>query len=307
MKNVDDAGEEVRNNGGENKHASPSVQRLGDYVLTIAVTLLVAFFLKTFIVEAFRIPSASMENTLHIGDFLFVNKFIYGAETPKTFPLTNIDIPHFRLPALTEPHRGDVIVFEYPGDRDEIKPPRTVNYIKRCIAVGGDTLVIQNKIVFVNGREFLLPVEDRYTRPSDFLPRESVAGIFPKGSSFNPDYYGPIIVPYKGMVLNLTDGAIEQWRTFIEREDHRVEIVDGGVLIDDVHAHTYTVKRNYLFMMGDNRDNSLDSRFWGFVPDENIVGKAMFVYWSWDSSVPISSVWEKFSAIRWSRVGKLIR
>lgn len=307
MKNVEVPNEVVDDSGEEKAGAASSQRRLGDYVLTIALTLLVAFFLKTFVVEAFRIPSASMEITLRIGDFLFVNKFIYGAETPKTFPLTNIEIPHFRLPALTEPHRGDVIVFEYPGDRDEKKPLRTVNYIKRCVAIGGDTLLIQNKTVLVNGREFLLPAQDRYAPPSDFLPRESIAGIFPKGSSFNPDYYGPIIVPYKGMILDLTNGAIEQWRTFIEREDHRVEIAGDGMQIDDTPADTYTVERDYLFMMGDNRDNSLDSRFWGFVPKENIVGKAMFVYWSWDSSVPITSIWEKFSAIRWSRVGRLIR
>jgi signal peptidase I len=286
---------------------SPS-RRVGDYVLTIAATLFVAFLLKTFVIEAFRIPSGSMEDTLHIGDFLFVNKFIYGAETPKSLPLTNIEIPHFRLPALSQPNRGDVIVFEYPGDRDEKKPQRAINYIKRCIAVGGDTLLIQNKTVFVNGREFLLRNRDRFARPSDFLPRESIEWMFPKGSSFNPDYYGPIIVPQKGMSLDLSRGAIEQWQTFIERENHRVEIANGGtVLIDDAPATVYTVERDYLFMMGDNRDNSLDSRFWGFVPKENIVGKAMFVYWSWDTSIPIDSIWEKFSAIRWSRIGTLIR
>lgn len=288
--------------------AAPHERRTSDYVVTVGVTLLIALFLKTFVVEAFRIPSASMENTLRIGDFLFVNKFIYGVGTPKTLPFTNVEIPHFRLPALALPRRGDVIVFEYPGDRDEKKPRRAVNYIKRCVAVGGDTLLIQNKSVFVNGREFLFPASGAKVRQSEFLPQEPADWMFPKGSSFNPDYYGPLIVPFEGMRVNLEDGAIEQWRTFIEREGHRVQLAsDGTVLIDDVPSTVYTVKRNYFFMMGDNRDNSLDSRFWGFVPKENIVGKAMVIYWSWDTSIPIGRIWEKFSAIRWSRVGTLIR
>lgn len=265
-------------------------------------------FLKTFVVEAFRIPSVSMENTLRIGDFLFVNKFIYGAETPKCFPFTNIEIPHVRFPAFIAPRRGDVIVFEYPGDRDETRPPRTVDFIKRCIAIPGDTLQILNKTVYVNGREFLLPLNAPRLRPSDFLPRESFEWIFPRESSFNPDYYGPIVVPFKGMVLDIGNGAIEQWQTFIEREGHHVERdADGIAMIDGTPSRQYTVERNYLFMMGDNRDNSLDSRFWGFVPEENIVGKAMFVYWSWDTSIPIGSVGEKVAAIRWTRIGTMIR
>ena len=294
------------------EEAGPTVQpprtRTGEYVATIAATLVVALFLKTFVVEAFRIPSASMENTLRIGDFLFVNKFVYGAETPKYLPFTTVEIPHVRLPALFSPRRGDVVVFEFPGDRDDTHPPRGINYIKRCIALPGDTLVIQDKTVLVNGREFFLPAHARLSQPSDFLPREPFSLIFPKGSSFNPDYYGPLIVPYKGMTLNVSNGAIEGWQTFIEREGHRVTIdQDSAVLIDGVPSAHYTVERDYLFMMGDNRDNSLDSRFWGFVPEENVVGKAMFVYWSWDTSIPITSIGDKFAAIRWSRIGTLIR
>ena len=286
----------------------PAPRRLSDYGATIVVTLIVAFFLKSFVVEAFRIPSASMENTLRIGDFLFVNKFIYGAETPKYFPFTSMEIPHVRLPALRRPNRGDVIVFEYPGDRDETRQERSVNYIKRCIAVGGDTLLIVDKTVFINGRQFLFPPHAREFRPSDFLPREAAESIFPKGSSFNPDYYGPIIVPNKGMVIQLSGSNLDQWQTFIGREGHHVEIAsDRTILVDGLAATGYTVERDYLFMMGDNRDNSLDSRFWGFVPTENIIGRAMFVYWSWDSSIPVSSVGEKFSAIRWSRIGTLIQ
>ena len=300
--------EKVEVNEEQNRRGLPSRKRLNDYAATIAATLVVAFFLKAFVVEAFRIPSASMENTLRIGDFLFVNKFIYGAETPKYLPLTTVEIPHFRLPAFMHPHRGDVIVFEYPGDRDERKPERNINYIKRCMAVSGDTLFIQNKTVFVNNREFLLPAHSPRTEPSNFLPRESMEMIFPKGSSFNPDYYGPIIVPYKGMVLNISKGSIEQWQTFIEREGHRVETDSTGIVaIDGTPRAQYLVERDYLFMMGDNRDNSLDSRYWGFVPVDNIVGKAMFVYWSWDTSVSAGSITDKFSAIRWSRIGTLIQ
>ncbi len=300
--------ETVEVNEEQSRREKPSRRRLNDYAATICATLLVAFFLKTFVVEAFRIPSASMENTLRIGDFLFVNKFIYGAETPKYFPFTNAEIPHLRLPAFVHPRRGDVIVFEYPGDRDEVKPEANINFIKRCIAVSGDTLLIQNKTVFVNGREFLPPTHAPHTPPSDFLPQESANMIFPKGSSFNPDYYGPLVVPFKGMVVNISSGSIEQWQTFIEREHHRVGTDKTGLVsIDGVPATQYIVERDYLFAMGDNRDNSLDSRFWGFVPEENIVGKAMFVYWSWDTSVSVSSIAEKFSAIRWSRIGTLIR
>ena len=300
--------ETVEVNEEQNRREEPTRKRFNDYAATIAATLLVAFFLKTFVVEAFRIPSGSMENTLRIGDFLFVNKFIYGAETPKYLPFTNVEIPHFRLPAFVQPRRGDVIVFEYPGDRDETKLQGNINYIKRCIAVSGDTLLIQNKTVFVNNREFLLPAQSPHTPPSNFLPRESVNMIFPKGSSFNPDYYGPIVVPFKGMVVDISNGSIEQWQTFIEREGHRVDMDRTGMVTIDGAARTqYIVERNYFFTMGDNRDNSLDSRYWGFVPEENIVGKAMFVYWSWDTSVPAGDIAEKILAIRWSRIGTLIR
>jgi len=298
----------VEANEEQNRAGRTPGRRFSDYAATIAATLVVAFFLKTFVVEAFRIPSASMENTLRIGDFLFVNKFIYGAGTPKYLPLTNVEIPHFRLPALIHPRRGDVIVFEYPGDRDETKPVRNVNFIKRCMAVPGDTLLIENKTVFVNNREFLLPPQSPHTPPSDFLPRESMDMIFPKGSAFNPDYYGPIVVPFKGMAVKISNGSIEQWQTFIEREGHQVRADRTGIVsIDGVHKTEYIVERDYLFAMGDNRDNSLDSRYWGFVPEDNIVGKAMFVYWSWDTSVSVGSIFNKFSAIRWSRIGTMIQ
>ena len=294
--------------GNDAKRAVPLRRGPGDYLVTIGATLVIALFLKVFVVEAFRIPSASMENTLRIGDFLFVNKFLYGGSSPKYLPFTRIAIPHFRLPGLVSPRRGDVIVFEYPGDRDEVQAPPGVNYVKRCVALPGDTLLVLDKVVFVNGREYLLPPTACVAPRSEFLPHEPYGFIFPKGSPFNPDYYGPIVVPFRGMELRLSPRTIDGWMTFIEREGHTVSKEgDSEILIDGLATGEYTVERDYLFMMGDNRDNSLDSRYWGFVPEENIVGKAMFVYWSWDTSIPLTSVSEKFSAIRWSRIGTLVR
>jgi signal peptidase I len=278
-------------------------------LITISISaLLLVITAKTFVVEAFRIPSTSMENTLMAGDFLFVNKFIYGVHTPNALPFTSVKIPSVRLPGLTSPHRGDVIVFLFPGDRDEVSPLQNINYVKRCIGIPGDTISIVDKKVYVNGSEVPLPEHAIVNDESDFSAREPYPWIFPKGSSFNPDFYGPLVVPYKGMVINLNMKTIEPWLTFIEREHHTVAIEnDGTVLIDGVPSTQYIVQDNYLFVMGDNRDNSLDSRFWGFVPEKNVIGKAVLIYWSWDTSDSQSDFWEKLTDIRWSRIGTWVR
>jgi len=275
-------------------------------VETILMTVAAALFLKIFIVEAFRIPTGSMENTLLEGDFLFVNKFVYGLKTPKYFPFTDVRIPHFRLPPFKKPKRGDVIVFEFPGDRDEIKPREVVSYIKRCIAVGGDTVRIIDKEVYVNGRPIRDPVNVRLGG-NEFLPRGFPnPRIFPKGYPFNEDNYGPLRVPKKGDVIALTPENIEGWEVFIAREGHAVTVKDGQILLDGKPTNAYRVERDYLFMMGDNRDNSLDSRFWGFVPEDNIVGEALLIYWSWNQNLPLASA-EKFKSVRWWRIGTIVR
>jgi signal peptidase I len=131
--------------------------------------------------------------------------------------------------------------------------------------------------------------------------------IFPPTARFNEDNYGPVVVPKKGMAITLTSETYPMWEVFIAREGHKPALrADGTVLIDDKAQSTYTVERDYLFGMGDNRDNSLDSRFWGFIPAENVVGTPMFVYWSWSSDTPIANIVEKISSIRLSRVGTLI-
>lgn len=180
---------------------------LREYIDTAVYAVVLTLLLRVFVVQAFRIPSGSMLETLQIGDFLFVNKFEYGAKIPFT---------NWRLPGFGKPAPGHVIVFQYPQD------PRK-DYIKRCVAVGGQTVEIRDKDLFVDGVERNEPYAkhgDPQIRPSEFDPR---------------DNFGPSSIP-----------------------------------------------ENALFMMGDNRDFSSDSRYWGTVDFDLVKGRAMFIYWSWD-------------------------
>jgi len=193
-----------------------------EYTEAIFWALAIFFFIRTCVIQPFKIPSESMLDTLVIGDCLFVNKFIYGIRVPFT---------DLRLPPLREPQRGDVVVFRFPLNRSQ-------DFIKRLVGVPGDTIEIRDKKVYVNGTLYYnaheLHKDDR------ILPRELAVR----------DNFGPVEVP-------------------------------AG---------------NY-FMMGDNRDNSLDSRFWGFVPKKDILGLAFIKYWSWDGDR-----WRP----RWKRIGRLI-
>ncbi|PID74503.1 MAG: signal peptidase I [Deltaproteobacteria bacterium] len=196
--------------------------------LLIAAAL--ALFIRTFVFQAFKIPSGSMLPTLLVGDHLLVNKFIYGVKIPFTGET---------LIPIVDPAKGDIVVFRFPKDP-------SLDYIKRVVATPGDTLEIRNKKVFVNGR----PVEDAHAA---FTTSEILdAQISPR------DNFGPVLVP-----------------------------------------------ENRIFVMGDNRDNSYDSRFWGFVDYKDVLGKAMILYWSWDIDEDLFS-FGRLASIRWSRIGDLI-
>ena len=226
---------------------------LRDWIDTVVSVVIIVFVIRVGVVEAYRIPTGSMEDTLLIGDFLLVNKFIYGIRTPDWvgIPFTNIglDVPYTRLPGFADPNPGDIIVFRFPLDT-------RINYIKRCVAVGGQTVELRDKRLYVDGEFVPLPPKGKFT--SDFIvPRGFIhPQILPMGAG-NKDNYGPVRVP-----------------------------------------------RGYVFMMGDNRDNSADSRFWGFLPEELILGKAMVLYFSWDRSAPLYRFWDK---VRWKRLAMLIR
>jgi len=226
---------------------------LRDWVETIIQVLLIVGVIRVAVVEAYRIPTGSMEKTLLVGDFLLVNKFVYGIRTPDWIgiPFTDIGfkMPYTRLPKIKEPKQGDIIVFRYPLNT-------RVNYIKRCVATAGQTLEIKDKVLFVDGEEFPLPPKGQFTDPY-ILPADlKMRHIVPLGAG-NKDNYGPVMVP------------------------------DG-----------------HLFMMGDNRDNSADSRYWGFLDEDLVLGEAAILYFSWNKKAPFSRFWAK---IRWTRLFNIIR
>jgi signal peptidase I len=204
---------------------------LWDYVQSLGVALILALMIKASIVEAYKIPSGSMEKTLLVGDFLLANKFVYGMRLP--IPFTDI-----RLPALADPKPGDIIIFKYPGDRRQ-------NFIKRCIAIEGQRVRIANKVLYVDGKIVSLPPHGQYLDSKHFYP-------------YHPD----------GQWSATKGGKV--WITNGQRDNMPETVVPKGM----------------LFVMGDNRDNSLDSRFWGFLDRRLVLGKAMVIHWSWQSYEP---------------------
>jgi signal peptidase I len=256
----------------------------------LIIAAIVATILRMFVVESYRIPTGSMEKTLLAGDFLFVNKFVYGAKVPFT------DI---RFPKVHDVRHGDIIVFKFPRDR-------SLNYIKRCIALPGDTLEIKDQQLFINGNPMPLPPLAQFigTKMPPGLPDFQ---IFPAMSDFNKDYYGPLRIPRKGDVLELTPRTIPLYRDLIADEGHTVSFSGDQIFIDGTATTHYTVNRNYYFAMGDNRDNSLDSRYWGFLPETDMVGQAMMVYWSWDPDMSLLfDPVDKIASIRWQRIGLVV-
>jgi signal peptidase I len=202
-------------------------RKIWEYTKAIITAVILALIIRTFCVQAFKIPSGSMIPTMLVGDHLLVNKIIYG--TPVDIPFTDINV--FHMPGFRQPVRGEVIVFKYPED-----PTR--DFIKRVVAVEGDTVQLIDKKLYVNGRQ----VQEPYVQYTDNSMR--LGRLEPR------DHFGPFLVP-----------------------------------------------KNKLFMMGDNRDNSYDSRWWGYVDIKQVRGKAMIIYWSWDSDK---------SFPRFNRIGNLI-
>jgi signal peptidase I len=277
------------------------------FIRDLVYAAVAVLIINSFVLASFEVPTGSMEDTIKIGDRLFVNKFIFGGVTPYTIPLTSIRIPHFRVPGFRNVRQGDVIVFDWPGNRDRVVKPNQMWYLKRCIALPGDTLRIEQRVVYVNGQRMQNPEYGKYLRPAPLPSDYWNPDIFPKDSSFNEDNYGPIVIPKKGMTLTLNSQTFPSWEVFIQREGHTAELIGDKVSVDGRETSSYIVERDYIFAMGDNRDNSLDSRFWGFVPMKDVIGKPMLVYWSWNPQIPIYDLFSKLSSVNLRRIGTIIR
>lgn len=282
-------------------------QRAKNFLKEAGIILGAFLVLNSFVLASFEVPTGSMENEIMAGDFLLVNKFVFGGTTPRTIPFTNTKIPAFKLPMWWPVERGDIIVFIFPGQRDEVEPPEFAYYLKRVMALAGDTLRLVNRVVYVNGKPAPIPRDVKFNSAHIQPPGRANPRIFPRGAAFNEDNYGPIVVPRKGDVIHLTPGNLMQWEIFIAREGHVVERVDGKIYIDGRETNSYVVERDYVFGMGDNRDNSLDSRFWGFIPKESIVGSPLITYWSWSPDIPVFNFVQKIGSVRWTRIGRLVR
>lgn len=332
-----------------------TVEKILREIKSIFIIVLIALSLRATVIEAYIVPTGSMENTIMTGDFLIGNKFAYGMRTPDWIgiPYTEIGfpVPWTRFPKFKEIKQGDVLIFKYPRDQFQ-------KYVKRCVAGHGQMIEVRNKKVFIDGKEYVLVPEGKFVDRNAFAPGLRQPGIFLR-SEGNRDNLGPIRVPKKGDVIpvNLetnwdyllpimimdghkvmvrsnpqsrtfeftmrdpndiarryTSGPGYQIRKFLSGIHRRPKKLDklfrnyysqdnpGGRLLNVWNfkfspeiirflqfdgkpfesIHSYVVEQDYYWMMGDNRDDSADSRYWGFVPHRLILGEALLVYMSWD-------------------------
>ncbi|HVF49415.1 MAG TPA: signal peptidase I [Pyrinomonadaceae bacterium] len=284
----------VADEGADETPQGPPRGIVREYFESLLVTAVMALFGMTFIVQAVKVPTGSMQNTILIGDHLLVNKFIFAPG--RTLPI---------LPQR-EIRRGDIIVFKYPGNpfnpvRDRIDPtskPFETNFVKRVVGLPGERIEVRGERILINGVEL---AEHRVTatNPPDDNPatddrREDDAPLTIRNSP-PPSGTGPYTVYYRPQTR--TDDAQGLDRS--ASDDFHFAV--GG--------EAATIPPDSYFVMGDNRENSLDSRAWGFVPRDLIIGRAMFVYWSYDSSATSSGnfLFDFYQNSRWSRTGTLVK
>ncbi|MDR0927662.1 MAG: signal peptidase I [Ignavibacteria bacterium] len=278
------------------------------WIKTFVGALVFVMILHSLLIASFIVPTGSMENTVMTGDFLLVNKK-FGPSTPQIIPFFNIPLPYAMLPSPCEPHKGDVIVFVFPGMRDEVEAKEFQYYLKRCVGEPGDTLQIRDNVLYVNGKKQPLAPKARFEN-DDHDDAVETYHTFPINATFTHRNYGPIRIPKKGDTIHLrTTSEYENWAIFIQREGHYVEWNGHQATIDDNASNIYIVEEDYYFGMGDNRDRSLDSRYWGFIPRDAILGSPIICWLSWNMYDEYNNeldIFHKFANIRWNRIGHSI-
>ncbi len=279
------------------------------FLIAAVLALLAAILFRAFFIEAEKIPSASMENTLLVGDVVLENKVAYSFSTPHYFPLTDISIPSIRIFNTGRPKRNDVIIFRFPYSNDLSYPDRNVDFIKRIVGCPGDTVQIINRVVLINGKRIKLPAKALVSKQPVAASGVADKEIFPSGKDWNGDNYGPIVVPWKNEIVNINPEDINYWRKVINHEagNNAVSIEGSVVTVNGTPIRQYKVKENYYFVMGDNRNNSLDSRYWGFVPFDVIEGKAFIILLSVKPKIDVLGKYNLLSSLRWGRFFTLIR
>jgi len=358
--------------------------KAADTVSSLLFAVIVATIVHTYFIQPYTIPTSSLEKSLLVGDFLFVSKMNYGARVPMTtvampmvhdtIPMTKRksylnwpQLPYFRLPGFQSISRTDIVVFNWPADtvvkfrdRSGVRVDKPIdkksNYVKRCVGVPGDSLSIKDGLVYINGKELILPERakpqfsynvaldgktpidfeylfrdmditdgagflNQQTRDTLYISALTAAGaerlknvpgiksvdrviyknadlgIFPHTKPWSQDNFGPIYIPQQGKTVALNLKSLPFYKTIItDYEKNDLKINGNEILINGKVATTYTFKQNYYWMMGDNRHNSEDSRYWGYVPENHIVGKPIFIWMSWDTNG------KGLNKIRWNRV-----
>ncbi|MDP9960770.1 signal peptidase I [Chryseobacterium lathyri] len=370
---------------------------------SITFAVVFATIIHVFVTQPFGIPTGSMERTLLVGDFLFVNKWSYGYRmpmrpvaipflqgtimdtgqkgNPKDDPKSYVDgikLPYTRIFQFNKPQKNDVVVFNYPRDSVHTAIDRKDPYVKRCVAVAGDTFEMRGGRLFVNGKPEMvlgdqevqhkyvvstgsqldipalykmygfLPVQEQQTNEGflygfqgltdriakeikqlpqvidmkeDVNPKgyaaiaykdevakkiDTTQSIFPVNKPWNQDWYGPLKIPKKGDVVTLNQETLPEYKWIISEYEHNsLENKNGKIFINGKETTQYTIKQDYYMMVGDNRDASLDARFFGFVPEENIVGKPMFTWMSLQGAFSdSSSSYQAPFKVRWDRMFK---
>ena len=343
----------------------------------IVFAVIAATILRTFLIEAYTIPTSSMEKSMLVGDFLFVSKVAYGPRVPMTpiaFPLVHhtmpigggksysesVKLPYHRMKGLQNIERNDCVVFNWPAEDIGRPVDKKENYVKRCVGIPGDVLELKNAQLFVNGapqeefdgmkkqwrynvstqgtglnpkilyekyditeggygrnrNEYSLTLTNNsrdalmtfpnVTKIDKNIEKQEVYAdyIFPhdKNCKWNVDNFGPLTIPSAASTIDISLENISIYKDIIGRyEENKLEVKNDSIYINDKLATTYTFKMNYYWMMGDNRHNSADSRFWGFVPENHIVGKALFVWMSWDTNA------KGLKKIRWNRLFRSVK